>query len=202
MNRDFALILASGPTAKDFPVGLFRGKCLIITINTAYQLAPFANVYYACDHDWWKHWGESLRWLPGVRASLAVKGEPRYGLVDKYYQHLGRKGFSALGGIYDGQNSGYQAIQVAAHMGVKHVFLAGYDMGATGHTHFHGDHPTPLCSTNDFEAYVSHFRDQATEIKKHLHVNLVTAPSALSSIFDTITPLEALDELSAAQRQN
>jgi hypothetical protein len=42
-----------------------------------------------------------------------------------------------------GRNGGYQAINLAVHLGAKRILLLGYDMmrGPKGEEHWHGDHP-------------------------------------------------------------
>lgn len=51
-------------------------------------------------------------------------------------------GFSKTAGlIHQGQNSGYQALNLAVLWGAAKVILLGYDMRLHGkQTHFHGDH--------------------------------------------------------------
>ena len=45
--------------------------------------------------------------------------------------------------INEGCNGGYQAINLALHLGAKKILLIGYDMqlGSSGQTHWFGDHP-------------------------------------------------------------
>jgi hypothetical protein len=47
-------------------------------------------------------------------------------------------------GVRTGRNSGYQAINVAVHLGASRIVLLGYDMSvdhAAKKSHFFGDHP-------------------------------------------------------------
>lgn len=45
--------------------------------------------------------------------------------------------------IHFGNNSGYQALNLAVLLGAKRILLTGYDMqcGKDGKKHWHGDHP-------------------------------------------------------------
>jgi len=46
-------------------------------------------------------------------------------------------------GLRTGQNSGYQAINLAVHLGAAHLVLLGYDLqpGPGGEHHWHPPHP-------------------------------------------------------------
>lgn len=48
-------------------------------------------------------------------------------------------------------NSGYQAINLAYHIGAKEIFLLGYDMQRTGGlNHWHPDHPKGWANGGDY----------------------------------------------------
>jgi hypothetical protein len=51
-------------------------------------------------------------------------------------------------GLRAGHNSGYQAINLAVHLGAARILLLGYDMGpdATGLSHWFGEHPDRVAS--------------------------------------------------------
>ena len=51
-------------------------------------------------------------------------------------------------GIRTGRNSGYQAINLAVHLGAKRIVLLGYDMRFQGKkSHWHGGHPVEIRDT-------------------------------------------------------
>ncbi len=59
--------------------------------------------------------------------------------------------------IHQGNNSGYQAINLAYHFGAKRIILLGYDMTGQGN-HWFGKHEGPGLSRNtNYESYVQHF---------------------------------------------
>lgn len=64
----------------------------------------------------------------------------QYGL--NYIESAKLPGLSKTDGlIHQGQNSGYQALNLATIWGASKVLLIGYDMKLQGRvTHFHGDH--------------------------------------------------------------
>lgn len=57
-----------------------------------------------------------------------------------------------------GQNSGYQAINFAYHMGAKCVILLGYDMTShSGKARWHPDHPSPCGNHNNHSQFAANF---------------------------------------------
>ena len=51
------------------------------------------------------------------------------------------------GYIHRGASSGYQAINLAVHLGARQIILLGFDMQPTGgESHWHGDHPKGLAN--------------------------------------------------------
>lgn len=118
----------------------------MIAVNTSYQLAPWADVLYACDHPWWR------RYFPEVAATF--KGElwtVSEGARDEFDLRwvFGTDNAGLCPDpdrIHTGKNSGYQAIHLAALFGARGIILLGYDfcVGERGQTHWHGDHPQGL----------------------------------------------------------
>lgn len=196
------LILATGPTLKNFEVGLFRDKIYTIAVSDAYKVCPWADMFYACDYDWWVYHGMNLADLKGDKVSLrhddgtpknpiarevqAIRGEPRRGISSRHGDP-----------IYRGHNSGFQALQLAIQMS-NNIFLAGFDMGATGPTHFFGNHPAPLSNGSDYDLFVEDFAATVGEVDTLAKVTLLTSPSNLSHLYKTISVPEALRELSSS----
>ena len=134
-------IFASGPSLTPEDVEYCRSRVDgAIAINTTRELAPWATVLYAADAKWWK-WNKGAQDFQGLRFSVnrdaakwpgvqILKRGPRQGLsLDPTTLCLG-------------QNSGYQAINVAVLMGATKILLLGYDMQRTnGVAHWHGEHP-------------------------------------------------------------
>jgi hypothetical protein len=46
--------LGGGPSLTQAQVDACRGRAHVIAINDAFRLAPWADVLYACDWQWWK----------------------------------------------------------------------------------------------------------------------------------------------------
>ena len=112
----------------------------VIAINNAYQLAPWADVLYACDAKWWR-WHQGARGFRGRKYTLAP-GVKEYPEVEAL-TNTGTTGLETdPRGLRTGHNSGYQAINLAVHLGAKTIVLLGYDMqGDQQGDHYFGRHP-------------------------------------------------------------
>jgi uncharacterized Rossmann fold enzyme len=92
--------------------------------------------------------------------------------------------------VNGGGNSGYQAINLAYHLGAERVILLGYDMHChSGQSHWFGDHPKDFASNTQYERFIKRFRtikpaDYGIEI---LNCSRVTALDAF--------PRYSLDDL-------
>lgn len=68
--------------------------------------------------------------------------------------------------IHEGGNSGYQAINLAFHAGVRRIVLLGYDMQRTGgRSHWFGDHPGRLNVASPYERWVRDFASIAADLE-------------------------------------
>lgn len=127
-------ILASGPSMSQAVADQCRG-IPTIAINTTFRLAPWADMLYAADEDWWKL-------NPGARefAGLKVTCMDVRGVL--VLRNAGRVGYSDdVDCVHSLGNSGAQAIQIAAKAGAKRILLCGFDMHGG---HWHGKHPQGL----------------------------------------------------------
>lgn len=131
--------LASGPSMRAEDVEAIRGLGHVIAINNTVFLAPWADVLYSCDRAWWLAYADQIADFKGRRVALAQDGLPDCveGMPWSYASGLG------LDCIHTGNNSGYQAINLAYLMGAKKIVLLGYDMQHPG-KHWHPPHPAPL----------------------------------------------------------
>jgi len=145
------VILAGGPSLQWFDSAPLWGKVRVITINDSWRLAPWADVNYFCDARWWQ--------LQLANNRCARGGEPAFAemvrtgswvtiareFTDHYHVRVLTRG-SALGLDKDpgrlatGNNSGFQAINLAYHFGAKRIVLLGYDMHVSGkRSHWHDE---------------------------------------------------------------
>ncbi len=114
--------------------------CRIIAINDAFRLAPWADLLYFADRRWWD--GPQGRQSDVERSLVAriVTCSDAPGCL--HLRNTGIEGFEpAPGNIRTGNNSGYQAIHLAIHLGVSRIVLFGYDMRVSGHQTHWGERP-------------------------------------------------------------
>jgi hypothetical protein len=131
-------IIGGGPSAKDacdkWGRHIRESGCRIIVVNDAFLLFPDADILYFGDKPWWDwHRNEILEKFTGQIFTKTAKG-------GKYCTHL-RASDTALGedfdwsdspGVLGGRDSGHQAVNLAAHLGVSAIFLVGFDMRKVG----------------------------------------------------------------------
>lgn len=137
--------LASGPSMCAEDAEAVRGRGKVIAINNTLELAPFADIHYSCDAMWWKIYGNQFRWFSGRRIGLTHTAIPLGVEPIKFRNGTGL----GLDVVNTGNNSGYQAINLAYLEGATTIVLLGYDMKHTGgRHHWHPDHPRPLGNFN------------------------------------------------------
>lgn len=136
--------IATGPSLVPEDVDACRGAARVIAINDAGRLAPWADVWYACDRRWW-HW-QVRDHRPALLGFKGLKFSLQQTIVPDVVT-LKNTGVTGLeldpSGLKTGRNSGYQAINLAVHLGATRILLLGYDMspGPRGVSHYFGEHP-------------------------------------------------------------
>jgi hypothetical protein len=135
--------LGTGPSLTTADVEHCRGL-RVIAVNNAYTLAPWADALYAADLKWWK-WHKGVPDFAGAKYSV----EPTIWAGVHALRNTGRTGLERDPScLKTGYNSGYQAINLAVHLGAARIVLLGYDLKGD---HFFGAHPDrsrppfPLC---------------------------------------------------------
>lgn len=139
----------------------------MIAINNGYQIAPFADLLYACDLRWWiEHFANvvSTRFA-GEMWTVSQDARDKYGI-----QWISGQDFVGLSKndtyIHTGSNSGYQAISLAYLFGCNPIYLLGFDMMATnGRKHWHKDHPPPLANGGNMPNWVHQMGFLARDLK-------------------------------------
>lgn len=151
--------IATGPSLVAADCDEIKARRLQITtiaINDSYRIAPWAEHLYACDGNWWAVHREQVfqdfrgeKWTqdPGFRDNPAfnfIKSIAGVGLSDE--------------ALVRGNNSGYQAINLAYILGAKKLLLLGYDMKGRGE-HWFGRHDREkgLSDSTDYGSFISHF---------------------------------------------
>lgn len=153
------VIIASGPSAKEQPIDRLRGRAKVVTVNTSYQLATWADILYACDYNWWtKNRGAPL--FQGLKVS---QDRVAHGVFRTKRVHAQRgvdhPVFDQLGYICWASNSGLQALNLIAQFGPRKIILVGFDMTLKAGSHWHGKHPSGML--NPIEDHVDRWRVRA-----------------------------------------
>lgn len=135
----------------------------VIVVNDAYRIAPWADVLYFCDDRWWQWHHKKVGDWKGLIVRLQGGhhdfGDPRIKVLRNLDEKRGLA--DRRDGLHTGQNSGYQAINLAVHLGARRLVLLGYDMQADqssgpARTHWFGDHPGGTSPTV-YEIMLPHF---------------------------------------------
>lgn len=139
-----AVIVASGPSAKEVTLELAHGKAKFIAINESHRLAPWSDILYACDGAWWRlHKG--LPDFGGLRLTEDQRASDEFCIQRvKIAKGCDQLLFQEVGTVGDGGNSGFQALNLALQFGASSILLVGYDMSLANGEHWHGRHPAGL----------------------------------------------------------
>jgi len=190
--------LGGGPSLSQADVDRVRGRARVIAINDAVRLAPWADVLYGCDWRWWqKHAGAPG--FTGIKVSLSNSR----GHLDAYpeIKLLENTGVAGLEdsptGLRTGGNGGYQAINLAVHLGARRILLLGYDMqaAADGRTHWFGDHEDwPTRPDVYATAMLPHFAGLAARLRDVGVETINCTPASALTVFPTLDLETALGE--------
>jgi hypothetical protein len=128
--------LASGPSLTKSDVQSVQGRVPVVAVSNTYTLAPWADVLFSCDAKWWRWHEAQTTTFPGLKYTL----DARLNRPDvQWLRTTGHEGLELdPTGVRTGRSSGYQAINIAVHLGASRIVLLGYDMHGD---HFFGSHP-------------------------------------------------------------
>ena len=184
-------IFAGGVSITQEQVDLCRDAgCKAIAINDGYKLAPWADILYACDNQWWrwhngapdfKGWKITHEQVVRYESMLEGKDVPDPIPYDlDYIVSNGELGFdNKQDRIKHGGNGGYQALQIALKLGASKIILVGYDMHAkSGKSHWFGEHPNGNQGSGRYKRWIECYEDLADRIN-HNHIYNCTPDSAL-----------------------
>lgn len=182
-------------------IGLHRSLVKVIAVNDAVWPCWYADVLYACDHDWWDWHAPALREFRGEKICMGVPRLPAGDMLlpaDPKVRFVERDGVEGMpphpDRIASGGNSGYQAVQLAAKRGSQRILLCGIDMD--GKQHWFGEHPLgPLRRTPSWDVRRQTFNGLATILKERgVKVTNCSPGSALKAFpaGDLATELERI----------
>lgn len=182
-----AVCIAGGPSLTRKQIHQTIG-CRTIAINDAYKLAPWADMLYACDNQWWE-------WHRGVPEFHGYKLQHDHGKTKDDHSCYtgpypgvdcilsdGTSGFSErMDRIRTGGNSGYQALHIAIQLGAKEILLLGYDMHPKPNkSHWFGEHPNGRQPDDRYARWLKEFPTlQEIAIERGIEIYNCTPNSAL-----------------------
>lgn len=202
-------ILGGGPSLNAGDINSLHGRARVIAVNNAYQLAPWADILYFCDEKWWcwHHGGTDADGVrhkadpryhdfKGLKVALCnantLHREPAVRVIQNYDANPGL--CEIPDGVYTGRSSGYQAINLAAHLGAARVLLLGFDMRAHGErTHWHMEHKRKT-ARDDFEREMLPWFKTLVEPCRRRGLELINCtPGSAITCFPCMTLAEALE---------
>lgn len=156
------VVMASGPSLTPPVVELVRrSSAPVLVTNNTHQAAPWADMLYAADLQWWEVHREATRAFKGLKVSAS---DPPYEEV-KSLRITDAEGYDPDPEcIRTGGNSGYACVHIAAQAGAKRILLCGFDMRGG---HWHPDHERPLRTTPPitYDRWIARFGTLAPEMR-------------------------------------
>lgn len=170
------VIMASGHSMSKAVADLVEptyAPCIVV--NNTYKLAPWADLLYAADHEWWQANPEALK-FEGLK--ITIRGRPFKEL--QWIDYTGNDGFDdSPAFVRTGCNSGYQALHIAAHAGASRILLCGFNLGGG---HWHHAHPPHLKQTplDEYQRWIRKFETIVEPLRsRNIQVLNCTPDSAL-----------------------
>lgn len=172
------ICLATGPSLNKEDCEYVRGRGVIIAINNAWQLAPFADIFYSSDRKFVTHY-RGIPEFKGLKFSIGSavgKRNPYPQFPDvKVFTNTGFTGLEmSRHGIRNGRNSGFAALGIAYHIGPpSKIILLGYNLSGSGaNLHYFGRHPPPLSNPDSllasfrrsFDSIVGPLKDAGVQV--------------------------------------
>lgn len=156
---DTAVIVATGPSINQADVDYCRGKARVCCVNTSITLAPWADALYFADQRWFDHNAEAVKSFKGLKVTIenayAVTEQDPTIRVMRNDDHREKKQTGLCikpDGLRTGRNSGYQAVNLVYHLGVKRIVLLGFDLGVKeGKRWWFGDYGWASGSPNIYQ---------------------------------------------------
>lgn len=178
-----AILAAPGPSLTTEVVNILRDvrdRFVIIGVGDAYKVIDFMDEHYACDGKWWRIHGDKINELyPELHKWCHDEEGAQYGA--RTVEGRGSSGFSEDPKyIHTGQNSGYQALNLAYLWGCTKMILVGYNMQKVGNkTHFFEGREPGLNRNSPYNNFKKNYNNIQPKIKEMI-VNC-TPNSALTA---------------------
>lgn len=161
-----AFIIANGPSLTKEDVEACRGHGLVYAVKEAMHMAPWADVLYCADLEWWMQ-KQGAKEFAGERWSCAPHVWEKFGVYHIAYND--GLWSEEQGTVAGGGNSGWQAMNLAYLQGATELVLLGFDYGHEGGLKKHwfdDDEKLKRYSwASNFELWQNHAKKAAPLIK-------------------------------------
>lgn len=190
-----AVLVASGPSARDVPLEMAKGRSRFMAINTSWKLAPWSDVLFACDVAWWNH-AKGCPEFQGLRMTVDPKASDKYPDIRLVHCRKpdDRLVLEPIGTVGWGGNSGFHCLNIAVQAGCRKIILVGYDMTLAGGFHWHGKHPSGM--NNPSTGNIERWRravDAAAKIIAPLGIQVINvSPISALQNYPKLSFVEAL----------
>lgn len=189
------ILIASGPSMNQIDMNMVRAAWpdwRVMVINNSWQLAPWADVMYAGDAQWWNKYGDDVRFANDKYTANLHTAQTRN---IKFVERVKGHGLNLeRGKVNAGGNSGFAAINLAYHLGMRQAILLGYDMHRNAGAHWHGEHEGMLSAPEShIRVWVTEFNQMASDLRK-ARVRVINSTPGTALTCFPCKPLEkALD---------
>lgn len=163
-------MIGAGESAKVVAGILRPGAVRVIAINRSHELVPWAEVLYAADSGFWRHYkdarkfkgwrycaDDTIRYADPTVTPVTIARDPRKGMrVNEMIR-------APIGMVGAGGNSGFQAVNLAVQFGASRILLCLDYRGK----HWHPDHPISLRNPDghQLKTWADHLDRQAPLLK-------------------------------------
>lgn len=157
------VVLASGPSMTAADAEYVRGKARVMTVNSTWRLAPWADAHYTNDHDL----------LAAQLSEMAQHARGEIWCGHPTWRHVGVRsipydkrvrGVSRVPGVLAwGGNSGYAAMNLALQFGAAQIVMLGFDQSAAAGAHWHGEHPDEYRKAFNWPMWSERFAEAARD---------------------------------------
>lgn len=110
-------------------------------MNRSWELAPWADVLYGADGQWWSSQNGCPKFA-GLKLSYGREASMKWPDVCSVDIDLtvDRLIAAPAGRVGNGGNSGFQLLNLVAQFGASRIIMVGYDMRIDRGVHWHGHH--------------------------------------------------------------
>lgn len=148
-----AIIVGTGPSLTPEAIELVNNSPLPkFGVNRVFEVIPDLVALHGCNTQFWDYYWDQVK---GLDCDLWTTRPELKGKIN-YIQEVERSGLSTDPRLlHHGHSSGYQALGLAYHYGVREFVLVGYDLrypaaycgrsrSSGGSRHYFGEYPRPL----------------------------------------------------------